>query len=177
MPLAVGDYAPGFILSDQFGHPHRLEDCRGFWVFLYFCPTSRSMACRAEACAIRDAFPQFPRVNAKLFWISGDPVARHREAVDALQLNFNLLSDEDHEVAEVYGAVTKTHLGGLVGGNISAKTFVIDPEGRIAKIYERFDPVKHAEQVIADLGEFQKQCAVKAAPARETDGPALTPEQ
>lgn len=153
--LTVGKDAPGFTLPDQSGKDYTLSEYRGAWVLIYFYPKDNTPGCTKEACAIRDNFSAFGKLGAKVFGISGDSVASHKKFADKYKLPFVLLSDESKEVLNKYGVWQKKKLAGLEYMGIVRWSFLVDPKGKIAKIYENVKPESHAEQVLADLEELQ----------------------
>ena len=143
----VGSPAPNFSLPDQSAAQRRLDDWRGKWLVLYFYPRDETSGCTVEAQAFRDASAQLTAMNAAVVGVSLDDVASHRPFAKNHQLNFPLLADTDGAVAKRYG--TLLNLGVIkFAKRIS---FIIDPEGRVAKVYPDVDPVRHAPEVLADL--------------------------
>lgn len=149
--LTIGQLAPDFPpeggLPDQDGKVHKLSDYRGKWVLLYFYPKDDTPGCTAEACALRDNLPRFKDIDAVVLGVSTDSVASHRRFADKYGLPFTLLSDERKEVVDLYG------VQGPVFTNRTS--FLINPTGNIAKIYEKVKPEVHAEQVLSDLRDFR----------------------
>lgn len=146
MKLQVGQMAPGFELPDQDNNMHSLEGSLGEWVLVYFYPEDDTPGCTTEACEIRDNLPKFQNIGAEVFGISTDSTESHKKFAQKYGLPFTLLSDEDGSVSKNYGVSGE----GFLGRN-SRTSFLIDQEGRIAKIYEKVVPKGHAEQVIADI--------------------------
>lgn len=153
--LRPGDLAPGFELLDQHSKVHRLEDYRGQWLVLYFYPKDDTPGCTTEACQFRDDVGILRRMSVALLGVSTDDVSSHQEFAEKYHLPFSLLSDAGGEVARQYGSLTR------LGPMRFAKrhTFVIDPEGRIARIYRKVQPKQHSDQVIADLEALLEQRA------------------
>ncbi len=145
--LQVGQPAPEFVLPDQTGTEHRLSDYRDYWVVLYFYPKDDTPGCTKEACNFRDDILELREMNVQLFGVSLDDWQSHQQFSEKYKLPFHLLSDVDGKVAQAYGALF--HLGPL--RYAKRQTFVIDPQGRIAKIYKKVKPATHSDQVIADL--------------------------
>jgi len=158
--LAVGAEAPEFRLTDQYGKPHSLADYRGRWVVLYFYPKDDTPGCTAEACAFRDDIRRLQQMHVVLLGISLDSVASHREFADKYGLPFPLLADADGKVAKAYGALWS--LGPLHFAR--RHSFVIDPHGRMARIYRSVKPKAHSDEVIRDLVELGAGDGVGAAP-------------
>ena len=156
MKLKQSASAPDFTLPDQNGKPHTLSDSMGKWVLLYFYPKDDTTGCTKEACGIRDVFPKFKKMDAVVFGVSADSAARHKKFAEKYKLPFTLLADEDKKVIKAYGVWAKKKLMGREYMGILRTSFLIDPKGKIAKIYEKVKPEVHAEEVLADLREFQK---------------------
>lgn len=150
MPV-VGDVAPDFTLQDQHGVEHTLAKYRGQWVLIYFYPKDNTPGCTKQACTLRDAEPAFEKLSAVVLGISGDSVASHKKFVEKFSLPFPLLSDPDKNVIEAYGSWGKKKLMGREYMGIFRNSFLVNPEGKIAKVYEGVKPEKHAEEVLADL--------------------------
>ena len=145
--VAVGNMAPEFELSDQDGQLHSLEDYRDQWVVLYFYPKDETPGCTTEACEFRDNIFAFRDLNAQILGVSLDDVESHKAFADKHGLPFPLLADVDGVAATAYGVKTR-----MLGMEIAKRqTFVIGPDGTIAKHYEKVDPSEHSKQVLADL--------------------------
>ncbi len=148
--LAIGEPAPEFELSDQDGQLHSLEDYRDQWVVLYFYPKDETPGCITEACEFRDNIFAFKRMNAQILGVSLDDVESHKKFAENHDLPFPLLADVDGRTSDAYGVKTRR----LGFHYAKRQTFIIDPEGKLAKHYEKVDPKSHSKQVIADLGEL-----------------------
>jgi peroxiredoxin Q/BCP len=146
--LKENTMAPDFELLDQEGKIHKLSTYQGSWVLLYFYPKDNTPGCTKEACMIRDYFPSFDKLNARVFGISSDSIQSHKDFAKKFELKFPLLSDEKKEVITLYAAK-----GVLFTKRIS---YLIDPKGSIAKTYDNVNPAIHAKEVLADLEKFQK---------------------
>jgi peroxiredoxin Q/BCP len=144
----ANDPAPEFDLPDQQGERHSLSRYRGQWLVLYFYPRDDTPGCTAEACSFRDAFAALKRMGVAVVGVSLDDVESHRKFASKYRLGFPLLFDRGGDVARAYGALFR--LGPLRFAR--RHTFLIDPGGRIARIYRRVDPGRHSEQLIGDLG-------------------------
>lgn len=140
--------APNFSLVDDQGGQRSLADYRGQWLVLYFYPKDDTPGCTTEACSMRDAMDEFARRGIAVVGVSADDVASHAKFKAKYHLNFTLLSDPDHATIEAYGAWGKKMFG---NEGIQRKTFVIDPDGRVVKVYGRVTPLGHAEQVLAEV--------------------------
>jgi len=147
-----GDHAPAFELPDQDGRPLKLSDFRGQRVVLYFYPKADTPGCTTQACGVRDHLPEYTEAGAVVLGISPDPVAKVKKFHEKLSLDFALLADQDHAVAETYGVwVEKSMYGRKYFGN-ERTTFVIDVEGKIAGVLRKVKPAEHDERVLAALG-------------------------
>ena len=145
--LASGSPAPDFRLLDQYGKPHSLADYRGRWVVLYFYPKDDTPGCTKEACAFRDDIRQLQQMQVALLGVSLDSVDSHRGFAKKYSLPFPLLADPGGEVAGAYGALWS--LGPIRFAR--RHSFIIDPQGRIARIYRAVTPGGHSDEVIQDL--------------------------
>lgn len=152
----VGSAAPGFTLSDQDGAEHKLSDYKGKWVLLYFYPKDNTPGCTIEACAIRDQFKDFAKIGAEVIGVSTDSVASHKKFADAYELQFTLLADEKKEMVGEYGVFGEKKFMGRTYMGTKRMSFLIDPKGKVAKVYEKVKPLTHAAEVIADLKVLKK---------------------
>lgn len=143
----VGDPAPAFRLQDQKGAWHTLDEWAGQWVALYFYPKDDTPGCTTEACAFRDDIFKFKKLGVAIVGISVDDVASHEAFAKKHSLPFPLLADPEKTVAREYGVLT-TYNGMELA---SRQTFLIDPQGNIAKHYPKVDAEKHSPEVLADL--------------------------
>jgi len=151
---AVGDAAPEVTLPDETGTIHRLSDQRGRWTVLYFYPTDDTPGCTVEACEFRDNNETIKERGADVWGISPQGVASKRAFREKFGLPFNLLADEGHQVADAYGTwVEKKNYGKTYWGT-ARSTFLIDPSGRIAKVWPKVKPEGHAGEVLAALDEL-----------------------
>ncbi len=149
--LTVKSVAPAFSLLDQDGKKRSLKEFRGKWVLLYFYPKDDTPGCTKEACAIRDGFPFFEKLDTVVLGVSTDSVKSHKKFIEKYKLPFTLLSDESKEVVELYGVWGKKKFMGREYTGTFRKSLLIDPKGRIAKIYDEVKPAVHADEVLADL--------------------------
>jgi peroxiredoxin Q/BCP len=150
----VGKKAPHFSLNDQDGKKHELKDYAGSWLLIYFYPKDHTPGCTAEACAVRDIFPSFGKMDAKVLGVSPDSEAKHKKFKADYNLPFPLLADVDKKMVAAYGVwQTKKFLGKEYMG-VLRTSFLISPEGKIAKVYEKVKPLTHASEVVADLKKF-----------------------
>lgn len=151
MSPSVNEPAPDFTLSDQNGAMHTLSDYRGKWVLVYFYPKDSTSGCTAEACGIRDAFPNFQNTDAVVLGISPDSVESHKKFAGEYNLPFPLLADTDKKVVHQYGAWRMKKMMGNEFMGVVRVSFLVNPDGMITKVYEEVNPEKHAEAVLSDL--------------------------
>ncbi len=148
--VAVGEPAPEFELPDQEGQLHSLEDYRDQWVVLYFYPKDDTPGCTTEACEFRDNVFAFHDLNAQILGVSLDDVESHKAFSEKHGLPFPLLADVGGAASTAYGVKTR-----MLGMEIAKRqTFIISPDGTIARHYEKVDPDSHSKQVLADLAEL-----------------------
>ena len=148
--LNVGDKAPDFSLQDQNNITHTLSDYEGQWVVLYFYPKDDTPGCTTQACDFRDAVKRIIASKAVVFGLSVDSVRSHKLFAEKYNLPFSLLADETREVSELYDSLSSFFKVA------NRNTFIIDPEGNIAKIYLSVNPKTHSEMVLSDLSNLQK---------------------
>lgn len=151
MKINRGHLAPNFTLADQDGKANTLSEMRGKWVLLYFYPKDDTPGCTVEACTLRDNLPKFKRLKAKVFGVSVDSVKSHAKFVAKYDLPFTLLADEEKKVVKAYGVWGKKKFMGREYMGTNRTSFLIDPEGKIAKVYENVKPDLHAREVLEDL--------------------------
>ncbi len=141
--IESGEQGPDFELPDQDGRAVKLSDLRGRPVVVYFYPKASTPGCTTQACGVRDRRAEYEQADAVVLGISPDPVAKVKKFHDKEGLNFTLLADEDHAVAESYGVwVTKSMYGRTYLGN-ERTTFLIDPAGRVAEVLRKVKPAEH----------------------------------
>ena len=150
--LQVGTKAPNFDLQDQNNVTHTLSDYEGQWVVLYFYPKDDTPGCTTQACDFRDAVKRIIASKAVVFGLSLDSVSSHKLFAEKYDLPFSLLADETGEVSKSYDSLRNL----LVYKAAKRNTFIVDPEGNIAKIYLSVDPKTHSEMVLNDLEDLQK---------------------
>ena len=153
MELHVGDTAPDFTLLDQQGAKHTLSDYRGKWIVLYFYPNDDTPGCTKEACAFRDTFPEFEKLDMPIFGVSTDSVKSHEKFVAKYTLPFTLLADEDKQVVQLYGVWGKKKFRGREYDGVLRTTFLIDEQGQIMKVFEKVKPAEHSKEVLEALGK------------------------
>jgi thioredoxin-dependent peroxiredoxin len=149
--IQTGEQAPDFELPDHDGNPVRLSDLRGRPVVLYFYPKADTPGCTTQACGIRDHSADYDAAGAVVLGVSPDDVASHGSFRDKYSLNFPLLADTDHQVAETYGAWREKNMYGKTSMGIQRSTFLIDREGRVRKVWKRVNVDGHDEEVLAAL--------------------------
>jgi len=150
MPVA-GAPAPDLALPDERGTIHRLSDERGRWVVVYFYPKDDTPGCTTEACEFRDSWRAVQAAGAVVLGVSPDGVASHQKFKKKYELPFTLLADEDHAVAEAYGAWGEKSMYGRKYFGVLRKTYIIDARGKIARVFEKVKPRGHAAEVLAAL--------------------------
>ena len=146
-----GKPAPDFELKTDDGGTLRLSNLRGKQVVLYFYPKDDTPGCTAQACGIRDAYGEFEQAGAVVLGVSPDSVGKHVKFKDKYDLPFTLLADPDHELAESYGVWGEKKYMGRSYMGVNRTTFVIGPDGVVAKVFENVKPLTHADDVLAAL--------------------------
>lgn len=149
--LSTGDAAPSFDKQSTHG-PKRLEDYRGRWLVLYFYPKDETPGCTTEACDFRDRLPD---LEAEVLGVSPDTLESHRAFQANHGLPFPLIADEDHALAEAYGAWGEKQSYGRTSVGIIRSTFIVDPQGRIAEAMQNVKATGHAERVSKRLAELR----------------------
>ena len=149
--IKVGSKAPNFILSDQNSIQHQLSDYEGSWVILYFYPKDDTPGCTTQACDFRDAVKRIIASKSNVFGVSLDSVESHKRFADKNNLPFSLLSDESGEVSEAYDSLNNF----MSFKSAKRNTFIIDPDGKVAKIYLSVKPSTHSQMVLNDLNQLQ----------------------
>lgn len=149
--IKEGDQAPGFALEADDGSTVRLADLEGRRVVLFFYPKDDTSGCTKEACGFRDAQPAYEARDAVIYGVSPDGRSSHEKFRDKFDLNFPLLVDADHSVADSYGAWGRKKMYGREYEGVLRSTIVIGPDGRIEKIYRKVKPEGHAEEVLSGL--------------------------
>ena len=152
--IEPGAKAPGFTLTTDEGSQVRLADQAGSPVVLYFYPKDDTPGCTKEACAFRDLQAELKKLGAKVFGVSPDDEASHAAFRDKYRLNFPLLADVDHQVAEKYGAWREKNMYGKISMGVQRSTYLIDAEGRVAHVWKRVQVDGHDQQVLAALKEL-----------------------
>ncbi|MDC9593233.1 thioredoxin-dependent thiol peroxidase [Xenorhabdus sp. IM139775] len=148
-PLKTGDKAPQFNLPDQNGEPINLSDFKGQRVLVYFYPKAMTPGCTVQACGLRDSVDELKDVNVKVLGISTDAPEKLARFVEKEMLNFTLLSDVDHQVAEQFGVWGKKQFMGKIYDGIHRISFLINPQGEIEHVFDKFKTSEH-HQVVLD---------------------------
>jgi peroxiredoxin Q/BCP len=149
--LAEGELAPDFTLPDQDGNPVTLSDLRGQTVVLYFYPRADTPGCTTQACGVRDHTTDYEAAGARVIGVSPDDVDAVRKFADTYDLGFTLLADSAHAVAEAYGTWMEKHNYGKTYWGVQRATFLIDPDGRVAKTFPKVSPKTHDDVVLEAL--------------------------
>jgi thioredoxin-dependent peroxiredoxin len=153
--IEVGQKAPAFTLKNAEGKTVKLSDFKGKPIVLYFYPKDDTPGCTKEACAFRDANDDLAEHGAVVLGVSPDDVASHAKFRDKFKLNFPLLADTDHALAEKYGVWREKNMYGKKSMGIQRSTYLIDPAGKVAKVWQRVKPEEHAQQVLDALAEME----------------------
>ena len=151
--LIAGQPAPDFTLPDQDGQPVSLSQFRGKKVLVYFYPRASTPGCTTQACGLRDIRSELEARNTLVFGISPDPVSRLKKFEEKQQLNFTLLSDEDHAVADAFGVWGPKKFMGKEFDGIHRISFLVDEQGVIAKVFDDFKTSNHHQVVLAYLDQ------------------------
>jgi peroxiredoxin Q/BCP len=152
--LSEGDKAPGFTLPDQNGKQVKLSDLRGETVVLYFYPKADTSGCTTQACGVRDRRADYEAAGARVLGVSPDEVKDIDKFAGKYDLDFTLLADADHSVAEQYGTWVEKSMYGRKYMGVQRATFIIDPKGKIARVFPKVSPKKHDDLVLKALGEL-----------------------
>jgi peroxiredoxin Q/BCP len=150
--LEAGQAAPEFELPDQQGKLRKLADWRGKWLVLYFYPKNDTPGCTTEACNFRDDWLLLQELGAEVVGVSVDTSASHAAFAQKYKLPFPLLADAQGEVATRYGALSNW----VVYKFAKRQTFIVDPQGRIARIYRAVDSDRHSAEIVADLKQLRQ---------------------
>jgi peroxiredoxin Q/BCP len=149
--LSVGDKAPQFTLNDGDGNKVKLSDFKGRKVVLYFYPKDLTPGCTVEACAFRDDIIAIKKLGAVVLGVSADNEKTHQKFTEKHSLNFPLLADVNHEVCEKYGAWQEKSMYGRKYWGIARITYLIDENGKVAKVFGKVKPADHSQEVIAAI--------------------------
>lgn len=152
MPIAAGKKAPDFTLPTDTGEELTLSSLKGQWVVLYAYPKDDTSGCTTQACEFRDLFPKFKKGKAVILGISPDPVKSHAKFKAKYDLPFTLLADTEKSVLQAYDVWKEKSMYGRKYMGVERTTFVIDPKGKIAHVFEKVKPAGHADEVMAVIG-------------------------
>jgi thioredoxin-dependent peroxiredoxin len=152
--IEQGQAAPDFELPDQDGRAVKLSDFRGLPVVVYFYPKASTPGCTTQACGVRDHHADYEQARAVVLGISPDPLAKVKEFHEKEGLNFALLADEGHHVADAYGVWAEKSMYGRTYFGNERTTFVVDPDGKVAEVLRKVKPADHDALVLAALSGF-----------------------
>ena len=152
--IEPGAKAPAFTLTADDGSKVRLADQAGSPVVLYFYPKDDTPGCTKEACAFRDLQAEMKKLGAKIFGVSPDDESSHAAFRDKYKLNFPLLADEGHKLADKYGAWREKNMYGKKSMGVQRSTYLIDREGRVARVWKRVQVEGHDQQVLEALKDL-----------------------
>jgi len=154
--LKTGRKAPLFALLDQDGNEQKLKSYLGQWNLLYFYPKDDTPGCTKEACMIADVYKDFKRLKVNVLGVSKDTVKSHKKFAEKYNLPFTLLSDPTMEMMDKYGALVMKKMYGKEVRGTNRISYLIAPDGKIAKVYPDVDPASHALELLADIKALQK---------------------
>ena len=152
--LQTGDKAPDFELRDQNGSPAKLSNFKGQTVVLYFYPRADTPGCTTQACGVRDRGGEYRAAGARVLGISPDEVSALEKFAGKYDLDFTLLADSDHAVAEAYGTWVEKSMYGKKYMGVQRATFIIGPDGMVARVFPKVSPKQHDDLVLKALGEL-----------------------
>ena len=155
MKLKINHSAPKFSALDQTGQAHKLTDYLGQWLLLYFYPKDDTPGCTKEACDIRDRFKEFAAAKLAVIGLSPDSVESHGKFAEKYKLPFTLLADEDKKIVKAYGVWAKKTFMGKEYMGTKRTSFLINPQGIIAAIYENVKPDEHAAKILRDITKLK----------------------
>lgn len=154
--LKVGRKAPAFKLLDQDAKEHTFKEVAGKWVLIYFYPKDDTPGCTKEACMIADVYKDFKRLKVTVFGVSKDTPKSHKKFAEKYNLPFTLLSDPTMEMMDKYGAFAEKKMYGKVVRGTNRISYLVSPDGKIAKVYPEVDPANHALELLKDIKALQK---------------------
>ncbi|HXR61338.1 MAG TPA: thioredoxin-dependent thiol peroxidase [Solirubrobacterales bacterium] len=152
--LKPGDMAPAFTLPDQNGDLVKLSDLKDQTLVLFFYPRADTPGCTTQACGVRDRRADYEKAGARVIGISPDEVKAIDKFAGKYDLDFTLLADADHSVAEAYGIWVEKSMYGKKYMGVQRATFIVDPDGKIAKVFPKVSPKNHDDVVLKALGEL-----------------------
>ena len=151
MFIETGQRAPEFELPDEKGVTHHLSDYRGSYLLLYFYPKDDTPGCTTEACNFRDDYSHYDQNNVIILGVSPDSPESHAKFKNKYKLPFSLLADEGHQVCELYGVWGPKNNFGKEYAGVHRTTYLIDPEGKVKKVFKKVSPAKHNAEVLASI--------------------------
>jgi peroxiredoxin Q/BCP len=154
--LEAGDTAPDFALADQNGNEVALSQLRGQHVVLYFYPRADTPGCTVQACGVRDRRAEYESAGVRVLGVSPDPVEDVKKFADKFDLDFTLLADPDHAVAEAYGTWVEKSTYGKKYWGVQRATFLIDGEGKIAEVFPKVSPKTHDDVALDALASLSR---------------------
>ncbi len=154
--ITEGTQAPNFTAVDQTETTHTLSQYKGKWVMLYFYPKDDTPGCTQEACSIRDVWQEFTEKGITVLGVSADSVTKHKKFAEKYDLPFPLLADEDKKIIKSYEALGMKKMFGRAYEGIFRITYLISPDGTIAKIYPKVNPKNHADEILKDIDALQQ---------------------
>lgn len=154
--MKIGDKPKSFRLPDQDGDGWRLEEHLGKWVVVYFYPKDDTPGCRAEACGFRDGMDELKEAGVEVVGISMDSVESHRKFADKHGLNFGLLADVEGRVVREWGALVEKSVLGRKVALVRRMSYLIDPDGRVARVYAKVKPSEHAGEILKDVVSMER---------------------
>ena len=152
--IKIGDMPPDFSLSDQNEQIHSLKDYKNKWILLYFYPKDNTPGCTKEACSFRDWWGKLKKLGVVVLGVSKDSIKSHINFANKYKLPFPLLSDQNLEVIKKYGAWAKKKMMGREYFGVKRISVLINPQGKVQKIYNNVKPEHHAEEVWHDVRQF-----------------------
>ena len=152
--LEIKDNAPAFSLPDEAGKVHKKSDYKDKWMVIYFYPKDNTSGCTKEACGIAEVYDEFEKMGVKVFGVSKDSPASHTKFIEKFNLPFTLLSDESTEMIQKYEAWKEKSMYGKKYWGIDRITYIVNPKGKIAKVYPKVVPADHALQILSDLKQL-----------------------
>lgn len=155
--LKIGRKAPVFSLLDQNNATHTLKQYAGTWTLIYFYPKDDTPGCTKEACMIADVYKDFKRMKVAVLGVSKDTPRSHKKFADKYNLPFTLLSDPTMAMMDKYGAFAEKKMYGKTVRGTLRISYLINPEGKIAKVYPAVDPANHALELLKDIKVLQKE--------------------
>jgi thioredoxin-dependent peroxiredoxin len=160
--LKIGRKAPLFALLDQDAVEHKMKQYVGSWVLIYFYPKDDTPGCTKEACMIADVYKDFKRLKVTVLGVSKDTSKSHKKFAEKYNLPFTLLSDPTMEMMMKYGAFAEKKMFGKVARGTLRISYLIAPDGTIAKVYPEVDPANHALELLKDIKALQKLAKANA---------------